>query len=54
MPSLRPAQEPAQVASVPHDVRFPCGPPEATAVHCPRWPTMSQAMQGWVQAESQQ
>jgi hypothetical protein len=53
-PSARPAQVPPHVRSLPQEARFPCGFPDATGVHVPRNPAMSQAIHGLVQAWSQQ
>ena len=54
VPSALPAQVPPQVASVPHEARFPCGFPDATGVHVPRKPGMSQAWHEPEQVVSQQ
>jgi hypothetical protein len=54
VPSALPAQVPPQIASLPHDARFPCGWPEATALQMPTKPMISQAMHGLSQAWSQQ
>jgi len=54
VPSAVPAQAPPQIASLPHDARFPCGWPEATALQMPTKPVISQAMHGLSQAWSQQ
>jgi hypothetical protein len=53
-PSLRPAHAPAQTPAAPHDVRLPCGAPDATAVQVPSSPGRSHAMHDAAQALLQQ
>jgi hypothetical protein len=53
-PSLRPAHAPAHTPAAPHDVRLPCGAPDATAVHVPSSPGRSHAMHDAAQALLQQ